>query len=208
MSLISSVIGFGAFGFGARCFQLGLQKRNMFDGAYNVQHLDQGLMNSTTWTRSSNSSIRIIRLRSIRNGKEAVRLCSPDLGAIWRRVETDIQGIPTSRQEEEVNGNPRKGECRVSGKEGDYIGEGLDGGVDWMYIIGRTCSITTGLRIGEPLSPCTDYVGFGEPSFGGARPDWRDLERKIQGSIQLRVPGIVRRCNPRLCVSLNIFPQV
>jgi hypothetical protein len=32
MSLISSVIGFGAFGFGARCFQLGLQKRNMFDG--------------------------------------------------------------------------------------------------------------------------------------------------------------------------------
>jgi hypothetical protein len=34
------------------------------------------LMNSTTRTRSSNSSIRIIRLRSIRDGKEAVRLAS------------------------------------------------------------------------------------------------------------------------------------
>jgi hypothetical protein len=31
------------------------------------------LMSSTTRTRSSNSSIRIIRLRSIRDGKEAVR---------------------------------------------------------------------------------------------------------------------------------------
>jgi len=31
------------------------------------------LMDSTTRTRSSNSSIRIIRLRSLRDGKEAVR---------------------------------------------------------------------------------------------------------------------------------------
>ncbi|RXK41073.1 hypothetical protein M231_01704 [Tremella mesenterica] len=31
MSLLSSVAGFAAFGFGARCFQLGLQKRYMFE---------------------------------------------------------------------------------------------------------------------------------------------------------------------------------
>jgi hypothetical protein len=37
------------------------------------------------------------------------------------RGGTDDQGIPTSRQEEEVNGNSRKGEPGVSGKEGDYI---------------------------------------------------------------------------------------
>lgn len=34
MSLLSNVLGFSAFGFGARCFQLGLQKRGMFDGAF------------------------------------------------------------------------------------------------------------------------------------------------------------------------------
>lgn len=34
MSLIGSVIGFGSFGFAARCFQLGLQKRGMFDGTF------------------------------------------------------------------------------------------------------------------------------------------------------------------------------
>jgi hypothetical protein len=33
MSLLANVLGFSAFGFGARCFQLGLQKRGMFDGA-------------------------------------------------------------------------------------------------------------------------------------------------------------------------------
>jgi hypothetical protein len=32
MSLLANVLGFSAFGFGARCFQLGLQKRNMFEG--------------------------------------------------------------------------------------------------------------------------------------------------------------------------------
>jgi hypothetical protein len=74
MSLISSVIGFGAFGFGARCFQLGLQKRNMFDGKLLSSHVSAKLMNSTTRTRSSNSSIRVIRLRSIRDGEETVRL--------------------------------------------------------------------------------------------------------------------------------------
>ena len=36
---------------------------------------------------------------------------------------TDDQGIPTSGQEEEVNGNSRKGEPGVPGKEGDYIVE-------------------------------------------------------------------------------------
>jgi hypothetical protein len=36
MSLLGNIIGFGAFGFGARCFQLGLQKRNMFDGELRV----------------------------------------------------------------------------------------------------------------------------------------------------------------------------
>ncbi|BEJ13572.1 hypothetical protein CspHIS471_0307460 [Cutaneotrichosporon sp. HIS471] len=30
MTLLSTIIGFSAFGFGARCFQLGLQRRNMF----------------------------------------------------------------------------------------------------------------------------------------------------------------------------------
>lgn len=30
MSLLANVVGFGAFGFGVRCFQLGLQKQNMF----------------------------------------------------------------------------------------------------------------------------------------------------------------------------------
>jgi hypothetical protein len=74
------------------------------------------LTNSTTRTRSSNSSIRIIRLRSIRDGKEAVRP-----GSTADTEELTNQGIPTSRQEEEVNGNSRKGEPGVSGKEGDYI---------------------------------------------------------------------------------------
>ncbi len=32
MSLLANVVGFGAFGFATRCFQLGLQKRHMFDG--------------------------------------------------------------------------------------------------------------------------------------------------------------------------------
>ena len=76
------------------------------------------LIDSTTRTRSSNSSIRVIRLRCIRDGKEAVRLAS----TIDTKMEELItQGIPTSRQEEEVNGNSRKGEPGVSGKEGDYI---------------------------------------------------------------------------------------
>jgi hypothetical protein len=30
MSLLANILGFSAFGFGARCFQLGLQKRNIF----------------------------------------------------------------------------------------------------------------------------------------------------------------------------------
>ncbi|GMK56322.1 hypothetical protein CspeluHIS016_0301620 [Cutaneotrichosporon spelunceum] len=30
MSLLANIIGFSAFGFGARCFQLGIQKRNIF----------------------------------------------------------------------------------------------------------------------------------------------------------------------------------
>ncbi|GFZ51347.1 hypothetical protein JCM24511_09107 [Saitozyma sp. JCM 24511] len=37
MSLLANVLGFSAFGFGARCFQLGLQKRNMFEAP--VGHL-------------------------------------------------------------------------------------------------------------------------------------------------------------------------
>ena len=102
-------------------------------------------MNSTTRTRSSNSSIRFIRLRSIRDGKEAVRSGST---IDTKMEELTNQGIPTSRQEEEVNGNSRKGEPGVPGKEGDYIVEWRGAG-DWMYIIGRTCSITTGLRIWE-----------------------------------------------------------
>lgn len=32
MSLLASILGFSAFGFGARCLQLGLQKRPIFDG--------------------------------------------------------------------------------------------------------------------------------------------------------------------------------
>lgn len=36
MSLLANVLGFSAFGFGARCFQLGLQKRNMFEGGWGV----------------------------------------------------------------------------------------------------------------------------------------------------------------------------
>ncbi|AFR97997.1 hypothetical protein C343_01920 [Cryptococcus neoformans C23] len=31
MSLLASILGFSAFGFGARCLQLGLQKRPIFD---------------------------------------------------------------------------------------------------------------------------------------------------------------------------------
>ncbi|WWC98336.1 hypothetical protein V866_005227 [Kwoniella sp. B9012] len=31
MTLLSTILGFSAFGFGARCFQLGLQKRPIFD---------------------------------------------------------------------------------------------------------------------------------------------------------------------------------
>ncbi|WWC65038.1 uncharacterized protein I303_107652 [Kwoniella dejecticola CBS 10117] len=31
MTLISTILGFSAFGFGARCFQLGLQHRPIFD---------------------------------------------------------------------------------------------------------------------------------------------------------------------------------
>ncbi|KAK8850678.1 hypothetical protein IAR55_004598 [Kwoniella newhampshirensis] len=31
MALISTILGFSAFGFGARCFQLGLQHRPIFD---------------------------------------------------------------------------------------------------------------------------------------------------------------------------------
>jgi hypothetical protein len=72
--------------------------------------------------------------------------------------ELTNQGIPTSRQEEEVNGNSRKGEPGVSGKEGDYI-------VGWrwegnrMYIIGRTCSITTGFWIGRKASVDFESIG-------------------------------------------------
>jgi hypothetical protein len=85
------------------------------------------LTNSTTRTRSSNSSIRVIRLRSIRDGKEAVRLAST---IDTKMEELTRQGIPTSRQEEEVNGNSRKGEPGVPGKEGDYIVEWRGWGLD------------------------------------------------------------------------------
>jgi hypothetical protein len=92
------------------------------------------LMNSTTRTRSSNSSIRIIRLRSVRDGKEAVRLAS----SIDTKMEELItQGIPTSRQEEEVNGNSRKGEPGVSGKEGDYIVDGQGRGIGCTSLTGH-----------------------------------------------------------------------
>jgi len=53
------------------------------------------------------------------------RQCVPSFDS--RTEETDDQGIPTSRQEEEVNGNSRKGEPGVPGKEGDYIVEWRDG---------------------------------------------------------------------------------
>lgn len=93
-----------------------------------------GLTNSTTRTRSSNSSIRIIRLRSIRDGKEAVRLASTN----DTRMEALItQGIPTSRQEEEVNGNSRKGEPGVSGKEGDYIVEKIGARIGCTSLAGH-----------------------------------------------------------------------
>ncbi|KIR67830.1 hypothetical protein I314_02247 [Cryptococcus bacillisporus CA1873] len=32
MSLLTSILGFSAFGFGARCLQLGIQKRPIFEG--------------------------------------------------------------------------------------------------------------------------------------------------------------------------------
>jgi len=44
---------------------------------------------------------------------------------------TNYKGIPTSRQEEEVNGNSRKGEPGIPGKEGDYI-------VEWREEVGCT----------------------------------------------------------------------
>jgi hypothetical protein len=34
MSLLANVLGFSAFGFATRCFQLGLQKRFMFAGTF------------------------------------------------------------------------------------------------------------------------------------------------------------------------------
>ncbi len=40
MSLLANILGFSAFGFGARCFQLGLQKRNIFARA--CPHLGHG----------------------------------------------------------------------------------------------------------------------------------------------------------------------
>jgi hypothetical protein len=49
---------------------------------------------------------------------------------------TNNQGIPTSRQEEEVNGNSRKGEPGVPGKEGDYI-------VGWIRV-GIGCTSLAG----------------------------------------------------------------
>lgn len=33
MPLLANILGFSAFGFGARCFQLGIQKRNIFSRA-------------------------------------------------------------------------------------------------------------------------------------------------------------------------------
>ena len=52
-------------------------------------------------------------------------------------IETDNQGIPTSRQEEEVNGNPRKGEPGVSGKEGDYIVRRIGAGIGCTSLAGH-----------------------------------------------------------------------
>jgi len=52
-------------------------------------------------------------------------------------VVTDDQGIPTSRQEEEVNGNSRKGEPGVSGKEGDYIVEWIGAGIGCTSLAGH-----------------------------------------------------------------------
>jgi hypothetical protein len=91
-------------------------------------------MGSTTRSRSSNSSIRIIRLRSIRDGKEAVRLAST---IETKMEELTNQGIPTSRQEEEVNGNSRKGEPGVPGKEGDYIVEWRGVGIGCTSLAGH-----------------------------------------------------------------------
>lgn len=116
---------------------------------------------------------------------------------IWRRVETDTQGIPTSRQEEEVNGNSRKGECRVSGKEGDYIVR------NWMEVwIGCTslaghaalrqdCGlenalyglwITLTMRIRDYWSyigpPTQEDV---QESMMRVRPAWVSLGRATQG---------------------------
>jgi hypothetical protein len=105
------------------------------------------LTNSTPRTRSSNSSIRVVRLRCIRDGKEAVRLAST-IGT--KMEELTNQGIPTSRQEEEVNGNSRKGEPGVSGKEGDYIVDGQGRGIGCTSLAGHA-ALRQDCGLGERL---------------------------------------------------------
>jgi hypothetical protein len=63
---------------------------------------------------------------------------------------TDSQGIPTSRQEEEVNGNSRKGEPGVSGKEGDYIVDGQGRGIGCTSLTGHA-ALRQDCGLGESL---------------------------------------------------------
>nr|XP_031857259.1 uncharacterized protein CI109_007344 [Kwoniella shandongensis]KAA5524331.1 hypothetical protein CI109_007344 [Kwoniella shandongensis] len=63
MALISTILGFSAFGFGARCFQLGLQHRPIFEAfhghAYAVMAF--GLLGAGAYTAEQKQCVQSLR---------------------------------------------------------------------------------------------------------------------------------------------------
>lgn len=73
MSLLTSILGFSAFGFGARCLQLGIQKRPIFEGKPRQPALPLTSLSRLPWPCIRRDRFRHGGRRSIPLGQQTVR---------------------------------------------------------------------------------------------------------------------------------------
>lgn len=73
MSLLTSILGFSAFGFGARCLQLGIQKRPIFEGKPRQPAHPLTSLSRLPWPCIRRDRFRHDRCRSIPLGQQTVR---------------------------------------------------------------------------------------------------------------------------------------
>lgn len=73
MSLLTSILGFSAFGFGARCLQLGIQKRPIFEGKPRQPAHPLTSLSRLPWPCIRRDRFRRGGRRSIPLGQQTVR---------------------------------------------------------------------------------------------------------------------------------------